>query len=241
MTIRPGLLGATWAKWHASDSHFSQVVCNAHFDGTNGSTTFTNNCPRGVSTLSAHGTAQLSTATPNTFGTAALSVTGVSTSYADSGVSGDYNIGSNDFFIEMWFRTASVASNIALFEQTGATTNKLGIFISGSKLLVRYALSGVINSAVTLSNNTWTSIAVGRIAALGVNNCNKCWINGVIENGVAGGGVIPTAAQTFVLGQDPNSNFFTGFNGLIDEFRFTNGFCRYQGNYTPQTTTFPDA
>src|SRR3990167_7415815 len=100
-----------------------------HMDGTNGSTTFTDEIGK---TVTANGNAQISTAqyAPLTGNTASGYFDGSSGTYANTGTSSDWNFGTDDWTIDFWVRYPSLQHNVASFfiGNTAATSNYIALF-----------------------------------------------------------------------------------------------------------------
>jgi len=95
----------------ADDEYFANVSLLLHMDGSNGSTTFTDNSSNGF-TVTANGNAQISTA---------QSKWGGASGYFDGAgdfltipVNSAFELGTGDFDVELWARFDSVSSTLVL-------------------------------------------------------------------------------------------------------------------------------
>jgi hypothetical protein len=206
------------------------VVALLHFDGTNGSTTFTDSSRVAKNFTSTAGAA-LST-TQFKFGTASLA-TGGSTSYAFSpnNVGNPFTFGLGDFTIECWLYANSTMANNGIYDgrTTGGTNNcpclsmtsgKIGYFVNGSFRITA-------GSALTLT--TWQHVALCR-----ASGNTKLFIEGtqVGSTYVDANPYLGTNFRPIIL----NSVATTiGFDGYMDELRVTKGYARYTSNFTPPT------
>lgn len=216
----------------AIDPSFANVVCLAHMDGTNGSTTITNVVQalgRGA-VMTAHGTAALSTTSPF-IGTASLNVTGATTSYVDSGASSDYTLGSTDFTLEFAMKTATPAATMVVFQMNQIVGGLVRFITSGSSFT--WAEPSATAGGGTVATSTWQQIAITRNSSVG-----RFFIDGV-QIGSTFTSSTNIDATTFRLGVNFTPSF--PFAGNFDEFRLTKGVCRYTGNYTPAVVAFPDS
>lgn len=225
MTINPLTIGAICNQSASAD--FSTVNFLAHFEDAGGSPSNTvNSSPRGAS-ISFNGTASLTAA--GQYGSA-LNVTGASTSYAVTGPSSAYTIGTGDFTLEASIFTASPSQNGGIVGGDG--TNKLGFYISGGGILFRANNSSLVSGG-TILTSTWQRLGVGRSGT----TC-RAWVDGVQIGTISS--AVNFDLTTMRIGTDNGISFFF-FTGKIDEVRLTIGRCRYQGNYTVATAAFPDS
>jgi hypothetical protein len=226
-----------------TDPYYANVVALLHFDGTDGSTTFTDQKGH---TFSAAGNAQLDTA-QSKFGGASLLLDG-SGDYISSVDNADWELGSGDHTIELWVRWNSLpgAATISSFvTKFSGTTHAIffGLYNNaGNKLLWDADDDNAGGQAVDIqgawspSTNTWYHVAASRIS-------------GVTEI-YADGNRIATAsdsityhnnANALIIGAS-NSGANNQLNGWIDELRITKGVGRYTGTTLAiPTSAFPDS
>ena len=212
----------------------SDTLMLLHCDGTDGSTTFTDDTGTGRSPvgISANGNAQLDTA-QSKFGGASAYVDG----------SGDYlqindtpTFGADDFTIEFWWRPTSKVDTypamwvnmdgyntgaIHICDRHNAYSTKFSAFL--------YHSSISLVSSTTVSNNTWYHIALCRDGST-----IRLFINGTAEASSSISGDIGDSARTFHwLGR--NSGYYV--NGHMDEVRVSDT-ARYTTNFTPTASAF---
>lgn len=208
-----------------------------HFNGTNGSTTFTDSCGH---TMTVVRNANISTA-QSKFG-------GSSVYFDGSGNVIRCNHLSvaaywNDFTIECWvylingghggtwsriFETESYGTaggiNLATFSSDNPAKLRLHDSL-GTPLLI-------IDSINVVPNNTWTHVAVTRKEGV-----FKLWVNGV-DQGV---GVVNThfnlSSTKLSIGASNSSS--ESFYGYIDEFRFINGHALYTQDFSDSLPKVP--
>ena len=211
------------------DPYFENVVLLLHADGTNGSTTFTDNSPS-PKTITAFGNAQISTTSPK-FGTGAALFDGSGdylTIPADSGL----NFGTDPFTIE-WFGRFNSVSGIQYFFDIGLN-GTMARLMNGNTLLVIATTAVVISATITtLVANTYYHFALTR--------SGSSW-NFYVDGISVASGTDTRAAGSSVgvlsIGQYGGGGF--NFNGRMDEIRITKGVARYTSNFTPPTQAFPD-
>lgn len=217
-----------------ADQYIGNVSLLMHFDGTNGSTTFTDNSVNGYS-FSATGGAALSTS-QLVFGTASVLFNG----FLSTSVTSPLDLQSGDFTIEFRFRPTSVAAGTAtIFEIRDGSSNAM-IYIrrSGATLQFFCSLDGTTyaiqdTTAGTLTNNTWHAICFERSGST---------FTMYIDGAVAG---TASNAGTLYYGSAPTLRI-GGATGAVaagyhDELRITKGVARYGGSaYTIATAAFPN-
>ena len=209
----------------ACDPYWNQTVLALHFDGTNGSTTFTYVKWR---TVTANGNAQISTA-QSKFGGASAYFDGTG-DYLSVASSADFGFGTGDFTIECWVNTAgtsrSVWDNRTTTEAgTGyiaATTGRIGFWNNVA------SFEGTSNVA----NNAWHHLAWCR-----ASGTLRLFVDGVAEYTGAMTSDLG-ASRPMRTGRDYSNS--GDFNGYIDDLRITKGVARYVENFTPPTAAFPD-
>jgi hypothetical protein len=217
----------------ATDPSYASVALLLHCNGSNGSTTFTDNGPLGLS-VTAVGNAQVSTTNPK-FGTGCLLGDGTD-DLLQAGASTDWKFlhdGLTAWTIELWHLPANFSAERALLDTTAGTTSKAGLFISidasrNIKVQITRAVaaSHVLNASFTAAypndTSTYRHLAVTYDPALGSANC-KCYIDGSLvgsENklGNAPSNTNPTHALQigrFALASGAS------LNGRIDDLRIT--------------------
>ena len=211
------------------DEHFASVVLLLHCDGTNGSTTFTDNAST-PKTITAFGDAQVTT-TNSKFGTGAMLLDGTGDYVATASASDDFNFEtSTDFTLECWANLQGV--NDAYFFGTQNRSLYFGVF-GGSIVLG----NGVVNPMIYVANyaayrNKWTHVALTR-----AGTTLRVFLDGEVKQTVASSTFFG-ANSAMNVGREPNHS---NFNGRIDEARITKGVARYTANFTPPTAPFPDS
>jgi hypothetical protein len=221
------------------DPDFANVSLLLHGDGTNGSTTITDNSPT-PKTVTAVGNAQISTA-QSKFGGASIAFDG-NGDYLTAPAGNDFAFGVNNFTVELWayFSASRTNSCIIDFRSAGNTP---GLFLrQGSEaaqstvVTALIAVPGILLEAKspTIALNQWQHIAYvrssgsGRLYVDGVGGTPLSMTTNLTQSNCAIGRFYDTAASPFA------------FSGYIDDLRITKGVARYTDNFTPPTAPFPD-
>lgn len=213
-----------------TDPYFSNVVLLLHGNGTNGSTTITDNSSA-ARTCTPFGNAQLSNAQAM-FGSTSLYFDGTSGTYITCSDIPDVNFAQGDFTVEMWARFATTPfSNNALltFGTPGSPTFEL--YRRGG-LNLWNGSSTVITGGTTLATNTWYHIAWVRSQGV-----HALFVNGNLEGTAVSNAALNPAG--IILGS------YTGtldqMNGWIDDVRITNNVARYTGIFVPPAAAFQNS
>lgn len=227
----------------STDPYFSSVAALLHMDGSNGGTTFTDQ--KGATWTSAGVTT--STSSPK-FGTASALFIAGGGGYLKTPHTTSWDWGANDFTIEAWVMRVNSDINyhgIFVCDDTSATRGLLLILQNTTGYLRFAAFTGstgnVCSDSVALTLNTWYHVAAVR------DGSNlRLYKNGVQVGSAAISGALNTVTHPAVIGTLWDSgaqNTPTTFNGNIDDFRVTNGVCRYPGGttFSVPTSAFPDS
>jgi hypothetical protein len=222
------------------DPDFANVSLLLHGNGTNGSTTITDNSPT-PKTVTAVGNAQISTAVADPFGNSTKGViafdgTGDSLSIERTTA---FNFGSEDFTIETWIRAAAVDATYRILFSAGnpvqiyVRNQTLEVYFNDSDDNVSYIVNSMFGPASSIAVNNWAHVAVVRSGTT-----FRAYVNGVSGTAVTG-----VSAAIFYSATAPSVGSLAGassFNGYLDDLRITKGVARYTANFTPPTAQFPD-
>lgn len=215
----------------ASDPYFANVQALLHFNGSNGSTTITDQIAGHSWTASS---VTLSTSSPK-FGSASLNV--AAAGYVIATDATNFPPGTGDCTYEGWGYAASWG-NTGLFTTTFTGHNGFGLGyynVTGEwqVSLGNGSAAAIAGTAPTV--NTWFKWSVSRISGVVYLH-----IDGVCLN-PAGTAMAANVADTGIAVGAYYGASYT-FNGKIDEFRYTKGVGRYNAsNYTPETQALPDS
>lgn len=224
----------------ACDPFWNQTVLACHFDGTNGSTTFTDE--KGHA-LTANGNAQISTA-QSKFGGSSGYFDGTG-DYLTCPYSSDHDL-TGEYTVECFFRLATVTFGSGFIfvsrasAASGVTRESAFYLTSATNAQVYY---GVRNSnsvtraftlPATLIAGQWYHIAFTRNTA----GTMQCFLDGVASassysDATSLAGNLPLTVGAFGV------DYSMGFNGYIDDLRITKA-ARYTDNFTVPTEAFPN-
>jgi len=221
------------------DVYYPQTSLLMHFNGTNGSTTMTDNSKNNLTVTSVNGAA-ISTA-QSKFGGSSVLFDGTN-DYLTTNTNANLALESANFTIEGWFYfidgTANslrpVLGNYSLFSSNSIYFGKHTSY--GGKMALwigNYSANNALLADPTdLTNNQWIHFAIVR------NGSNwTMYRDGVSVTTVTYSGVTSTT-NFFYIGASGDGYYF---NGYIDELRITKGIARYTSNFTPSTTQFLDS
>lgn len=219
-----------------TDPYFSNVVALLHFNGSDTSTTFTDETGK---VWTANGDAQLDTAQKQ-FGTASGLFDGTG-DYLTTPDDIGFDVGSSDFTLEVSLRQSSLATGnifskrasgavfagIVLYVQSGGEIGALATF-NGSSWGVNLLSSAVLNT------DTWEHIAFVRSG-----NSWTVYHEGTSVASTTASGTVPNNTASASIAGVSNGNFTLAC--WLDEFRLTKGTARYTTNFTPPTEEFPNS
>lgn len=229
-----------------TDPFYANVSLLLHFDGTNGSTTFTDNSPS-PKTATVSGNAQISTTSP-LFGTGCglFDGTGDRVQFA---ANAGFAFGAGDFTVEVAYKPASSSTDqcIVYYGADSSGFNSdfcwiltyLGLSSAGKvRFTGFYAGESFfsITSTNALSTSAYNVIAVSR-----VSSAWKLLIGGALEGSATNSNTLNTPSSPILrIGQYQSTNTLYA-NGRMDELRITKGVGRYTGAYAVDTSAFPNS
>ncbi len=195
------------------------------FNGTNGSTTFTDEAS-GASAWTTHlGSPTLSTA-QSKYGTASLSLNG------SSAIRSTMPAFATSWTMEFWANVSTFATQQTLVScNNGSGFVGLNIWLNtAGKVVVDDGNTGQTAYTSGPALNTWFHLALVRVAAGTIS---------VYLNGVLIGSNSPTqqTVSRMQIGCYFTNSYCT--TGYIDHFRFTNGIARYSTTFTPALLPSP--
>ena len=219
------------------DPQFGSVSLLLHGNGTNGSTTITDNSPTPKNVVPV-GNAQISTA-QSKFGGASIAFDGTG-DYLTVPSNTAFAFGTGDFTVEAWVRPATtITSNVILYESRGLPlpipTGLLVLYINGSRKLIAYieGSGNVVTGSTSLNANTWYHLAVVKFAG-----SYYLYVDGVSDATPVVNNVSIAQPINVRIGADYSDT--GGLNGYIDDLRITKGVARYTANFSVPAAPFPD-
>lgn len=215
------------APGNEGDPAFDYNSLLLHMDGTNGSTTFTDNSPNAL-TVTANGNAQISTAQSKFGGASAVfDGTGDYLTLADSSL---WDLPA-DFTIEAWVKASATGFGpIVSYRDTGAAVNPV-LYLWNTGVLVWY-----YNNAARITGTT--NIVGGNfyhVAVCRSGGSTRLFVNGIPE-GVTYANSDSYVADGVWIGAIPAASQY--LNGYIDDLRITKGFARYTGAFVPSAKPY---
>lgn len=234
------------------DTYWNNVSSLFHFDGANGSTTFTDQVlpSRSMSITTGSGTS-ISTV-QSKFGGASLyhsSGSSIGSSVADT----TWDITGGDFTVETWIYLTSynpstynghaIASNV---NGTGGSGWYLGLAGVGTVTNIGLytfnagaARDSALSSAVSIPLNTWTHVAVSYVFS---TKTYSFYLNGVKKGTAASAGAVAAGGPLYIGLYSQNAGYPSNtWTGYLDELRISKGVSRYSADFAVQTAAFPDS
>lgn len=217
----------------------SFVKALLHFDGANGSTTFTDVNAAGVANTWAAGTTQQLTTSDFKFGGSSLyangGIIGISTS-AKAALA----VGTSDFTIDFWFNnnggSASGATGMAGYGSSTNFPSNWGWSIGRDHLTgtANFQISDGTNvfgnSSSATVNTGWHHIAISR-----ASGTIRFFIDGILQFSFSAPNAPPSLGSLKILAGVSSTSLGTW---LIDEFRYSIGIARWTANFTPPTSAY---
>lgn len=234
---KPGYKQRCDGPWtlDGTDTHFSSVKSLLHFNGTDASTTFTDQTGK---TWTAVGNAQIDTA-QSQFGGASGLFDGAGDSI-NTPSSTDHDFGSGDFTVEFFIRRNT--ANLGHIVGKWALTNRGWVVYSKANGNIQFSYSTTGSNFIDpidfggLATGVWYHIAVVRTGSI-----LSLYINGVLSS-TSNIGTASFFASTRILEVGhQNSINYGPFDGWLDELRITKGVARYVNDFTPPTAAFPNS
>ena len=172
------------------------------------------------------------------FGDGAIYIPSGETAYITSPTHADFNLGIDNFTVEMWLNTPGgvSGSDSYLFTIVPSSGEILSVLTSTgtvNQLAIGKLSSPYIVSGSSMPLNKWVHLAC-------VKNGNNysLFINGirVIQ---ANTSITYSNTQTYMrLGCDKDASQYSRYTGYISNVRYTVGVARYTGSFTPDSVPF---
>jgi hypothetical protein len=215
-----------------TDPDFASVVLLLHCDGTNGSTTFTDDS-NSAHTVTAAGTAQVDTAFQK-FGTASLLLEASTANYLSIAGHADFALNA-DFTIEFFYRPAATANGQAMIDIGGGTS---GISIRANQGGVQRLFINFKGTQYNLAY-TWTVDAWHYVAVVRSGSTIRGYVDGTqVGSDATNSGTFTSATPAVRIGGVLEGSATAQLRNL-DEIRITKGVAR-DVSVVP-TAAFPDS
>ena len=228
-------------EWNSAsvpgEPYYNSCSLLLHFDGTNGSTTFTDNSPS-PKTITANNGASISTAQSKFGGSSGLFDGTDDYLSTNSTAAFDWQ---GDTTIECWIYPLVLnGNNSTSYGVVGTHFNFSDqctlIYIGGAGRIMigKVGLNEISSTTGVISTSNWQHIAVvksGSTTTIYVNgssvasNTTNVWSN--------------VTTPLWIGYINPSNGSY--FNGYIDELRITKGVARYTGSFTTSSVAFPNA
>ena len=209
-----------------SPDQYTKVLL--HFNGDNGSTTFTDETGRSWTRT---GAPVISTA-QSEFGGAsgAFNIDNGNGKYISTPASADFNVGTGDFTIDFWVRWPNTPTYSAIF-QAGAYGSGIILWWGANSFAMYYGY-GYGTWSFTPSVNTWY-----HIACVSFQQRIHLYVNGVeIGSPWSTSGSCPCNGAGAYIGHYTIGT--ADHKGYIDELRFSVGIARWTANFTPPVAEY---
>lgn len=224
------------------DPDFSSVVSLLHFDGADGSTTFTD--VKGK-TWTVNSSAQIDTAQFQ-FGGASGLFDGAD-DYVQTASSSDFTFGTGDFTIECWVRPNSITSTRQIVGRHVTNSDNVGniafIFLATSGALAFTAFTSPSTSVTVTDPGAMSTATWYHTAAVRDGTSLRLYRGGVqVASAVIGASSVQASSLPVTVGHAMRTAGVEpglGWNGHIDDMRITKGVCRYPGGTTFTPPAYP--
>jgi hypothetical protein len=239
-----GSVGTANYSYQYTDPAFANVSALLHFNGTNGSTTITDQVAG--NSWTAVGSAVLTTS-EKVYGTAGLSVPSGSNSSVKCNTSSKFDVATSDWSLEFQWKYAGAPQTFARMFATrdGDTTQGICVTIdSNSVISISMSSNGASTDIIsttafaTLSQTAWNSIIIQRRGKI-----VECFLDGTLVQTFTIGSksIYYNSGDVIVIGGNATSTS-RSVNGYFDEFRFTKGAAVMQPGYAALPTgEFPNS
>lgn len=226
-----------------TDPNFANVSLLLHFDGADGSTTFTDNSPSPKTPSSVNGNVQIDTA-QSKFGGASCLFDGAG-DWIEYAANAAFDFGSGNFTIECWVRPASAGVQGALLEYSRANASSdahqcFTFFVQATNNL--YTRVTIGSSGVGfVGTQTLTAGQFNHVAFVRDGGTLRQFVNGVASGTMAvSGSVNADASRVLKIGKYVDASPIY-YNGWMDDLRITKGVARYTTGFTPPAAPFPNS
>lgn len=215
-----------------TDPYYGNVSLLLHFDGTNGSTVYTDNSLNNFSISGANGAAL--TTSIYKYGTASGNFTATTDSRVVTPTSSALKL-VGDFTVEMWYSPSLVQPGTYL--GGCLNTSHLWFNLNGGSNIEFYALGNQQASSIIPTVGNWYHLAISRSSGV-IRN----FVNGIQQGGNSINAVNMGNSAQWSFGAAPQlAGFGTGGRCYLDDVRITNGIGRYTTNFTPPAAAFPNS
>jgi hypothetical protein len=210
------------------DVYYPQTSLLMHFNGTNGSTTMTDNSKNNITVTSNNGAAI--TTAESKFGGTSVFFDGTN-DYLSIANNTPLVLSGGSYTIEFWIRPSGNYANYNAIIAKRAASTAWEVYLRITTGFLSFYDGTERVSSVTPTANVWS-----HIAAVYNGSTINLYLNGVNVLSTAVGNSDVDAP--IYIGSFSTSEYFIGY---MDELRITKGIARYTSNFTPSTTQFLDS
>ena len=217
----------------AGDQYYPSCSLLLHCDGTNGSTTFTDNSPS-PKTVTAYNGAAISTA-QSKFGGASGLFDGTN-DYLVTPTTSAFTFGTSDFTIELWiYQTVSSVSayKVLVGDNVYGSVGGWQLYSYNNQLNLWKTGTEIISPSGTLTLNSWNHIVWSRSSGN-----NRIFINGTQVGSTVSDSTNYISTAIYVGAAKDGYGYYAGY---IDELRITKNVARYTASFATQSVQFPDS
>lgn len=235
-TLQEQLIATRRSTW--SDPFFQSVYLLLHFDGANGSTTFTDSSSA-ARVVTAAVNARINTAVSKFDGSAVI-FDGASVS--DQLTFTDPALGTGNFTIEFWMKSNCSVQYAQIIGNEFSTNQGYTFLINnnsptGGQITV-YSLQA--NLVVQTSTGDWTDDNWHHIALVRSGTSFTLYTDGSANGTGTSSDSFNGSSLAYIGRNNVYASPSRNFTGYLDEFRITKGVARYTSNFTPPTVSFQD-
>lgn len=234
---------ARFAAGGPVDPNFANVSLLLHFDGADGSTTFTDNSPSPKSPSSVNGNVQIDTAQSKFGGASGLfDGAGDWVQYASDS---SFDFGSGNFTIEAWVRPASAGVQGTLMEYGlpaafSDSQQCFTLFVQATNNIYSRVTTAA-GSVGFVGTETLVAGQFNHVAFVRDGLTLRQFVNGVAAGTAAvSGSINAPSGRVLKIGKYVDSSPIY-YAGWVDDLRITKGVARYTANFTPPAAQFPDS
>lgn len=214
-----------------ADPYWSSVSALLHFDGTDGSTTFTDETGK---VWMASGNAQIDTS-QSKFGDASGLFDG-NGDYISTPSHMGFGFGAGDYTVEVWVRPTAGGADQVIFDNRGGGNAGLAMYSSITAGSSGGKWGFANNTAVAATGSVLTVGAWAHLAVCREGTTVRGYKDGVQEFTFTDSRTYAASAPATIgsnyLGTQP-------LNARLDDLRITKGIARYTSNFTPPAAPFP--
>lgn len=221
------------------DPYWGTVNTLLHFDGSNGSATYTDETGQAWLPV---GTAPVLTTANYKFGPSSLSFVGTGWIRTNAISATAWLFGTNSLTMEAWIKPTLVSDGGIISRRTGGTNGWALEARANGAVWFRANIGSVFsNTAVASAAGVLTAGVWQHIALCRNGTAWRIYVNGVqVAAATISGGLTDDSAANSAIGASTVGGGENPFKGQIDEVRVNNGHCYYIGPFTPPTQPFPN-